>query len=118
MRGAGPLDIWICSPRFSAGGKGGDRQEEVSGCFCLGLMGRRTPCHEPKDSKSHISQSRSNSGHSDLEDLISYATPIGAFFGPEIRAFTGFGVRFLQPFPKSLVTVKYYSNTKMAVNAR
>ena len=45
-----------------------------------------------------------------------YAAPIGAFFGPELRAFTGFGVRFLQPSPESLVTVKCYSNTKMAVN--
>ena len=44
-----------------------------------------------------------------------YAAPIGAFFCPEIRAFS---VRFLQPFPKSFVTVKYYSNTKMAVNSR
>ena len=43
---------------------------------------------------------------------------IGAFFCPEIRAFPGLGARFLQPFPKSLVTVKYYSNTKMAVNSR
>ena len=47
----------------------------------------------------------------------SYAAPIGAFFCPEIRAFPGFGARLLQPFPKSLVTVKYYSNTKMAVNS-
>ena len=46
------------------------------------------------------------------------AAPIGAFFCPEIRAFTGFGARFLQPFPKSLVTVKHHSNTKMAVNSR
>ena len=30
----------------------------------------------------------------------SYAAPIGAFFCPEIPAFTGFGARFLQPFPK------------------
>ena len=45
---------------------------------------------------------------------VDYAAPIGAFFCPEIRAFTGFGARFLQPFPKSLVTVRYYSNTKMA----
>ena len=37
---------------------------------------------------------------------IFYAAPIGAFFCPEICAFTGFGARFLQPFPKSLVTVK------------
>ena len=41
-----------------------------------------------------------------------YAAPIGAFFCPEIRAFTGFGARFLQPFPKSLETVRYYSHTK------
>ena len=42
---------------------------------------------------------------------------LGPFFCPEIRAFTGFGTRFLQPFPKSLVTVKHHSNTKMAVNS-
>ena len=42
----------------------------------------------------------------------------GLFVGPEIRAFTGFGARFLHPFPKSLVTVRYYSNTKMPVNCR
>ena len=45
----------------------------------------------------------------------SYAALTGAsFFCPEIRAFTGFGARFLQPFPESLVTVllKYYANTK------
>ena len=47
-----------------------------------------------------------------------HGAPIGALFCPEIRAFTGFGARFLQPFPKSLVTVKYCSNTKMAVNGR
>ena len=46
---------------------------------------------------------------------INYAAPIGAFFCPEIRAFTA---RFLQPAPKSLVTVRYYSNTKMAVKSR
>ena len=34
-----------------------------------------------------------------------YAAPIGAFFCPEIRAFTGVGARFLQPSPKSLETV-------------
>ena len=44
--------------------------------------------------------------------------PNWALFCPEIRAFTGFGARFLQPFPKSLVTVRHYSNTKMAVNSR
>ena len=49
--------------------------------------------------------------------LKSYAAPIGAFFCPEIRAFTGFGARFLQPAPKSLVTIKHNSNTKMAVIA-
>ena len=48
---------------------------------------------------------------------VGYAAPIGAFFCPEIRAFMGFGARFLQPFPKSLVTVKYYSSTKVAVNS-
>ena len=48
----------------------------------------------------------------------SYAAPIGAFFCLEIRASTGFGARFLQPFPKSLVTIKYFLNTKMAINSR
>ena len=43
---------------------------------------------------------------------LSYAAPIGAFFCPEILAFTGFGARFLQPFPKSLVTIRYSSHTK------
>ena len=38
-------------------------------------------------------------------------------FCPEIRVFAGLGARFLQPFPKSLETVKYYSNTKVAVNS-
>ena len=52
------------------------------------------------------------------EEPDRYADPIGAFFCPEIRAFTGVGARFLQQFPKSLVTVKCYSNTKMAVNSR
>ena len=47
-----------------------------------------------------------------------YAAPIGAFFCHEIRAFTGFGARSLQLFPKSLVTVEYYSNTQMAVDGR
>ena len=48
-----------------------------------------------------------------------YAAPIGAFFCPEIRAFTGLGgARFLRPFPKSLVTEKCDSNTKLAVNSR
>ena len=50
-----------------------------------------------------------------LKSKRLYAAPIGAFFCPEICAFTA---RFLQPFPKSLVTVKYYSSTKMAVNSR
>ena len=44
--------------------------------------------------------------------------PIGAIFCPEICASTGFGAKLLGPFPKSLVTVKYYSNIKMAVNSR
>ena len=49
---------------------------------------------------------------------VNYAAPIGAFFCPEIRSFTGFGARFLQPLPKSLVTIRYYSSTKMAINGR
>ena len=43
----------------------------------------------------------------------------GRFFCPEIRAFTGFGARFLRPFPKSLATVKYYQKQQwplIAVN--
>ena len=51
----------------------------------------------------------------ELKKAVAYAAPIGAFFCPEIRAFTA---RFLQPFPKSLAPVKYYPNTKMAVNSR
>ena len=39
-----------------------------------------------------------------------YAAPIGAVFCPEIRAFTG------RDSSKSLVTVRYCSKTKMAVN--
>ena len=41
-----------------------------------------------------------------------YAAPVRAIFCPEIRAFTGFGARFLQPFPKSLVTVKSLQTQK------
>ena len=47
--------------------------------------------------------------------------PNWGFFCAEIRAFTGLGARLLQPFPKSLVSVKYYSNIKWpltAVNGR
>ena len=40
---------------------------------------------------------------------IDYAAPIGAFLCPEIRAFTGFGVRFLR---QSLVTIKYCLHPK------
>ena len=54
----------------------------------------------------------------DICPASNYAAPIGAFLCPEIRAFTGLGARVLQSLPKSLVTVKYYSNTKMAVNSR
>ena len=45
----------------------------------------------------------------------NYASRIGAFFCPEIRAFTGLGVRFLR---QSLVTIKYDLHPKMAVNSR
>ena len=39
--------------------------------------------------------------------------PNGLFICPEVRAFTGFGARFLQPSPMSLVAVKqYYSNSR------
>ena len=37
--------------------------------------------------------------------------PNWGLFCPEIRAFTRGLARFLQLFPKSSVTVKYYSNT-------
>ena len=41
------------------------------------------------------------------------------YVGPSlVLQFVGFGARFLPPFPKSLATVKYYSNTRMAVNSR
>ena len=40
---------------------------------------------------------------------VGYAAPIGAFFCPEIRAFTGFGVRFPR---QSLVTVQYFLHPK------
>ena len=43
---------------------------------------------------------------------------LGPFFVLKFVRSRGFGARFLQPFPKSLVTVKYYSNTKMAVSNR
>ena len=49
---------------------------------------------------------------SGLWDPRIYAAPIGAFFCPEIRAFTGFGARSLQTFRKSLVTAKFYSTHK------
>ena len=53
-----------------------------------------------------------------LRNTVKCAASIGAFFCPGIRAFTGFGARFLQPFPKSRVTITYYLNTKVAVNSR
>ena len=43
---------------------------------------------------------------------------LGPFFVLKFVRSRVFGARFLQPFPNSLVTVKYYSNTKMAVNSR
>ena len=55
-------------------------------------------------------------GIGELETEYAYVALIGAFFCPEIRAFTGVGARFRQPFPKSLVTVQYYKSAKMAVN--
>ena len=50
-------------------------------------------------------------------EILSFITrpQLGPFFRPEIRAFTG---GCLQLFPKSVATVKQYSNTKMAVNSR
>ena len=83
---------------------------------------------ETANKKSIIAVSREgNGGREEFrpKNAVIYAAPIGAFLCPEIRAFTGFGARFLQPFPKSLVTVKYHSNTEMvkkwpliAVNGR
>ena len=59
------------------------------------------------------------------ETLLNHSVtrpPIGAFFRcPEICAFKDFGASFLQPFPKSLATVEYYSTKKwplIAVNGR
>ena len=43
---------------------------------------------------------------------------LGPFFVLKFVRSWGFGARFLQPFPKALVTVKHYLNTKMAVNGR
>ena len=43
---------------------------------------------------------------------------LGPFFVLKFARSRGFGARFLQPLPKSLVTLKYFSNTKMAVNSR
>ena len=43
---------------------------------------------------------------------------LGPFFVLKFVRSRGLGARFLHPFLKSLVTVKYYSNTKMAVNSR
>ena len=42
----------------------------------------------------------------------------GPFFVLKFVRSRVFGRDFLQAFPKSLVTVKYFSNTKMAVNSR
>ena len=51
--------------------------------------------------------------------ILRVAKPqLGPFFVLKFVRSRGFGARFLQPFPKSLVTVKAYSNTKMAVNGR
>ena len=90
-----------------------------------------TPCEMrffPRDTgKNRISQGVENRGSLISVPLalrvenMSYATPIRACFFPEIPAFTGFGARFLQPFPSFLVTVKCYSNTKwplIAANGR
>ena len=52
------------------------------------------------------------------EKCTYYAAPIGAFFVLKFVRSQGSGARFLQPPPKSLVTVKYFSNTKMTVNSR
>ena len=43
---------------------------------------------------------------------------LGPFFVLKFVRSRSFGARFLQPFPKPLVTVKYYLSTKMAVNSR
>ena len=64
--------------------------------------------HAPSNKLSAIHDHKRHKG---------YAAPTGALFCPEIHAFTGFGASFLKQFPKSLVTAKYYSNTKMAVDS-
>ena len=43
---------------------------------------------------------------------------LGPFFVLKFVRSQGLGARFLQPFPKSLVTVKAYSNTELAINSR
>ena len=43
---------------------------------------------------------------------------LGPFFVLKFVRSRGLAARFLQPLPKSLVTGKYFSNTKMAVNGR
>ena len=47
-----------------------------------------------------------------------YAAPIGAFFCPEIRAFTGFWGEISSTASKVLSDLQYNSNTKMAVSSR
>ena len=57
-------------------------------------------------------------GRVSQKSLSHYAAPIGAFFVLKFVRSRGFGARFLQPFPESLATIQYDSNTKMAVNSR
>ena len=53
------------------------------------------------------------------EKDVDYAAPIGACFCPEIRAFPGFWGEISSTASKVLkVTVKYFSDTKLAVNSR
>ena len=43
---------------------------------------------------------------------------LGPFFVLKFARSQGFGARFLQPFPKSLMRGKYYSKTKWHKNSR
>ena len=68
------------------------------------------------------SRKRKSSKHKHIICCILVMRPqLAPFFVLKFARSRGFGARFLQPFPKSLVTVKYDSNTKwllIAVNGR
>ena len=53
-----------------------------------------------------------------LGERLSYAAPIGAFFCPEIRAFTGFGGKISSTGSKVVSDRKVLFKHKMAVNSR